>query len=76
MKFSDILENFRVLKDYTKILVCLTYALYATQMYLECNNLNFISNGFYYFHPVEHMLYNISNIIFTENKCLKNSFYW
>lgn len=75
---SEILRYFGKFQSSERLLPKYSYAspgaLYATQMYLECNNLNFISNGFYYFHPVEHMLYNISNIIFTENKCLKIHF--
>lgn len=31
-------------------------ALYATQLYLECTNLQGLDNGIYYYHPVEHAL--------------------
>jgi amino acid adenylation domain-containing protein len=37
-------------------------ALYATQMYLELNNIGNLVAGFYYYHPIHHQLYLIKKI--------------
>jgi amino acid adenylation domain-containing protein len=36
-------------------------ALYATQVYIELNNVGGLTNGYYYYHPVQHCLYRLAD---------------
>ncbi|WGL58749.1 amino acid adenylation domain-containing protein [Pigmentibacter sp. JX0631] len=76
--FSEILRYFGKYKSSERLLPKYSYAspgaLYATQMYLECNNLSFINNGCYYYHPVDHKLFNFCNIHSGKENYLKIHF--
>nr|BFD33311.1 hypothetical protein GTC16762_29290 [Pigmentibacter ruber] len=75
---SEILRYFGKYQSSERLLPKYSYAspgaLYATQIYLECSNLNFINNGYYYYHPIEHKLYNFCNINSSKENYLRIHF--
>lgn len=60
-----ILRNLGQFKSHNRTLPKHSYAspgaLYATQVYLELSGLEFVSDGYYYYDPVEHQLVLINN---------------
>ncbi len=64
---SKTLRWFGQFKSENRLLPKYAYAspgaLYATQIYIECKDIDDIENGIFYFHPIDHKFIKISNSI-------------
>lgn len=77
-EFGEILRYFGQFSNESRLLPKYGYAspgaLYATQMYLEINGLDFIKPGYYYYHPLYHQLVMINVLDSTHDPMIKVHF--
>jgi indigoidine synthase len=75
---SEILRYFGQFLSSERLLPKYGYAspgaLYATQMYLELNNISNLNHGIYYYHPVNHQLILVKEIAVKEEAQIKIHF--